>query len=168
MLKALCVLIRRTVWHTFSEPTSCSWDKQMSRAQKVPANNSTVKGLVQRSYWERNQCFLYRHYCSGFSSFRVKKARKMSFGTIRSQDLTCSSDPGTAVDHHRGTLWVARPLRSQSIHHFPLLSLHSAQEINESHCRGGNAVVRPAEVLEMTHLSLLTRLRWKKEDRVTV
>lgn len=49
MLKALCVLIRRTVWHTFSEPTSCSWDRQMSRAQKVPANNSTLKGLVQRS-----------------------------------------------------------------------------------------------------------------------
>lgn len=39
MLKALCVLMRRTVWHTLSEPTSCSWDRQMSRAQKVPAGN---------------------------------------------------------------------------------------------------------------------------------
>lgn len=43
MLKALCVLIRRTVWHTFSEPTSCSWDKQMSRAQKVPATTALLR-----------------------------------------------------------------------------------------------------------------------------
>lgn len=58
MLKARCVLIRRTVWHTFSEPTSCSWDKQMSRAQKVPANNSTLKRTGTEKFMrKKNQSF---------------------------------------------------------------------------------------------------------------
>lgn len=86
---------------------------------------------------------------------------------ILPQDLTCSPNPRAAVDHHRGSLWVTRPLKPQNLHHFPLLSLHSSQEVNESHCRGGNAVVGPAEVLEMAHLSLFTCLNGQKRFLAT-
>lgn len=79
MLKARCVLIRRTVWHTFSEPTSCSWDKQMSRAQKVPANNSTLKKDWYREVHEKkNQSFypLHHPYSSRHYSIHAKKCMK--------------------------------------------------------------------------------------------
>jgi len=39
MLKARWLRMRSTVWEMFSVPTSCSWDRQMSSAQKVPGDN---------------------------------------------------------------------------------------------------------------------------------
>jgi len=72
--------------------------------------------------------------------------------------LTCSPDARAAMHHHRGSLWVAGPLESQTLHQFPLLPLHGSQEVDERRGRAGDAVVGPAEVLEVTHLPLLTGL----------
>lgn len=80
--------------------------------------------------------------------------------------LTCSPDPCAAVDHHWGAQWVAGPLGAQGLHHLPLLSLHGSQEVDESHRRGGDAIVWPAEVLQVTDLSLFTGLkRWRRRRK---
>ena len=72
------------------------------------------------------------------------------------------------MHHHRGSKRVACPLKPQRLHCFPLLSLHRSQEVDESHSGGGDAVIRPAEVLEMTHLSLFTCLSGYRKTEMRV
>lgn len=59
---------------------------------------------------------------------------------------------------------MAGPLGAQGLHHLPLLSLHGSQEVDESNCRGGDAIVWPAEVLQVTDLPLFTSLM-RREGR---
>lgn len=125
------------VWHTCVQP-------RCSDSRHVSLTSTLLLGAVCEALH------------GGYKMARSPRRRFLSL------HLTCSPNPCTTVDHHWRSQRMACPLRSQSLDHFSLLSLHSSQEVNQSHCWGGDAIVGPAEVLEMTHLSLFTCLNTHK------
>lgn len=65
--------------------------------------------------------------------------------------ITCPANASAAVHHDWGSPRVALEARSQGADSHPLLLLHSPQKVDESGGGRGDAIIWPAQVLEVGH-----------------
>lgn len=138
-----------------SLPLVCPAARDHGQGRDTPASTATPGDMQPRSAmgsWDGNAAG------GGWTCPLTPKTSTQAVGS----PLTCPANASTAVHHNWGSPWVTLETRSQGADCHSLLLLHGPQEVNEGGSRGGDAIVWPAQILEMGHQPPLPGL-WGKQ-----